>query len=179
MSWLDTQAWVGVVSAVVSVVALGLNVRVAGRSTAIQRFEVRERYFEDVHGWAAEAVASIARAVALCRDQEDAATRGAELRATAATLSALVDRGRWFFPNLVGDGKGKEKELAFQGHRQDVLNHLMAALGAVESLRHDGGAAREEAEQRLVTARRGFVSEVQRVLDPRARASEYAQIMAT
>lgn len=178
MTWLDTQTWVGLISATVSVVALGLNVRVAGRSTAIQRFEVRQRYFEGVHAWAAEAVAAIARAIALCTDPPGEPPFARERRETAAAISALVDRGRWHFPNLVGDGKGDDKELAFQGHRQDVLNHLMAALRAVGEMRHDDAVVQEDVERRLVAARRGFVSEVQRVLDPRARASEYERIMA-
>lgn len=45
-----------------------------------------------------------------------------------ANLSALIDCGRFFFPNLIEDNKiGKNKPSAYQGRRDQVIEYLVQA----------------------------------------------------
>ena len=89
------------------------------------------------------------------------------------TLSAQIDRGRWFFPNLEHGGHGIEKGLAFQGLRQPALDCIVSTYRICQRLdwsRHEPNKAlREE----LVSLKKGFVSEVQAYLDPRKRRRQF------
>lgn len=143
--------------------------RHAERANAIHARLWAEHYFDAVRGWADEATCAIARAIHL----EDAGLTDAsrELFELRSTLSALLDRGRWYFPNLAHDATGHRNEPAYRGVRRPILDHLWSAYAA---LGRDGQLTKEEQRRALVTAQRSFVSEVQRILDPRAREREIA-----
>jgi len=82
-------------------------------------------------------------------------------------LSALVERGRMFFPNLNEDRKGAEKEGAYRGHRPPVLDALMWAYYELEALSRDGGPTGDNSAEFFEECRRLMVSELQAHLDPR------------
>lgn len=63
-------------------------------------------------------------------DKEDLA----ESARIAAQLSAMLDEGRFLFPNYVTDEFGKEKGPAFEGKRRPALDAIMAAQCATLAL---------------------------------------------
>ena len=91
-------------------------------------------------------------------------------------VSSMIDRGRWFFPNLHTDKFGQHKEQAFQGYRQEILNSLVAAYDALTHIDYKTAANNPPRRVELVTAKRLFVSEVQDVLDPACRDQEFRKI---
>ncbi|WP_328185542.1 hypothetical protein [Marinobacter sp. OP 3.4] len=50
----------------------------------------------------------------------------------AISLSVLVDQGRVYFPNVMRDRYGDEKQESRQGYRNALLDPLVAAIGVAE-----------------------------------------------
>jgi hypothetical protein len=88
----------------------------------------------------------------------------------------MIDRGRWFFPNLKTEEIGQTKERAFRGYRQDALNSLVEAYNVVTALDYSDGTKNRPLRQQLVDAKRIFVSEIQGLLDPAERDEEFEVI---
>jgi hypothetical protein len=61
-------------------------------------------------------------------------------------LSALIDRGRWYFPNEPSEGSQEGKPSAYQGRRRAVIQGLAEAYRLAEA-----PAAREQ-EFRKITS---------------------------
>jgi hypothetical protein len=51
-----------------------------------------------------------------------------------ARLSAMIDKGRLFFPNFSHDVVGTDKPLAFRGHRQAILDRLVEIYDLIKDL---------------------------------------------
>ena len=90
--------------------------------------------------------------------------RQAERYRLLTKLSALIDCGRWFFPNQDADQIGTEKELAYRGTRQLALNAILTAFHAIEACDSETGNQRKTRKEQIVQAKRIFVSEVHSVL---------------
>src|SRR5262249_19038621 len=90
--------------------------------------------------------------------------------ALATTLSALIDEGRWFFPNVGRRPTDLDKPGAYRGTRQAILDHVVAVYESINELQRNEDVPREGLVARIVEARRQFVSEVQQAVDPRRRA---------
>lgn len=91
-------------------------------------------------------------------------------------LSSMIDRGRWFFPNLNTESHGQGKELAFRGYRQDVLNSLVDAYNSVTDINYVTRCRNDDLKKRIVTAKKRFVSEIQSILDPVQLDQEFIDI---
>lgn len=77
-----------------------------------------------------------------------------------AELSALIEEGRFFFPNIdIGDGFGKEKLPAYQGYRCHVLDYLVEYYDLMQS--------EQSSSQRLMELQRRFTSSVFSLLQPK------------
>jgi len=145
--------------------------RHAERANIIHARAWADQYFESVRTWADDAASIIALAIHI-NDAPDAPA-GFELLKLRARLSAAIDRGRWYFPNRGHDEIGQHKEPAFRGIRQPVIDYLCNAYAALSSTK----LPTPDRRATLVKAQRAFVSEVQRVLDPRARDIEIATVL--
>ncbi|WP_259644627.1 hypothetical protein [Burkholderia pseudomallei] len=88
----------------------------------------------------------------------------------------MIDRGRWFFPNLNTELHGQGKELAFRGYRQDVLNSLVDAYNSVTDINYVTRSRNDDLKKRIVTAKKRFVSEIQSILDPGQLDQEFIDI---
>ncbi len=132
-----------------------------------------DEYFQNVRQWGDETVNILARAVHLCDlpSESDAGAHRLEIR---AQLSALMDRGRWYFPNKFEKKVGLRKEPAYRGIRQRVIEELGQAYEALSSAPL---SRNRELRSRLVKHQRVFVSEIQLVLDPRKREQELAHVL--
>lgn len=142
-----------------------------------QRFTSREAYFSDLSQWGFKAIEALSGSVHLVDSIKDEPTKSwaAELNTRRAALSALIDQGRLYFPNLEMD-KGANKESAYQGHRHEVLDYLVYAYDVltVDVTQGDYTYARKK----LVKHQRSFTSVMQQMVDPRTRQKEFSDIFA-
>lgn len=130
-----------------------------------------DQYMTNVRLWADEACESISTAI---HAQKATPSRQEELFITSLQqISALIDRGRWFFPNQWSDEYGQHKEPAYRGLRQPILDSLVEAYTIIDELRNSKDATRVP---ELMHCQRTFVSEVQQVLNPRRREREIERI---
>jgi len=143
----------------------------ADNSNVISANAWLDQYLCNVRLWADEACENIARAMHAVNLQPD--ERNRELYEAMYRISSLIDRGRWFFPNQWSQEYGIEKEPAYRGVRQPILDRLVEAYElAKDLLKLDGKAS----VAGLLHCQRLFVSEVQQVLNPRRRDREVARI---
>lgn len=118
-----------------------------------------DEYFREITHWACEVSTAISAAIHISgRNDEDR-----KLNALI-TLSACIDMGRWYFPNKFHDEQGKNKEPAFRGVRQPILDWVVRAYDIL-----DGRTANGNERSALVECQRQFVSCIQQRLDPRSR----------
>jgi len=161
---------VAVAAAAVSLIALVFNL-------AMWRRHVRTgievlKFSNDGHlmAWANRVLAAMSEAQHLC-----AATNVGPLYlneralALATTLSALMDEGRWFFPQTPRPTADHNKPTRSRAPRQTVIEQLSAVYDSVNELQRLEEPAKEALMARIGEARRQFVAEVQHAIDPRRR----------
>lgn len=85
------------------------------------------------------------------------------------TLSAPVDQGRLFFPNLTPDRKGAGKEGACRGHRPPNLDALFGTHNEPEALTREGGPSSDDSAACIDECRRLLVSQLQACPDARRK----------
>lgn len=179
---LGRADWIAIVSAVVAVASFLANWRIVSRQSRMQAENLRLAHDSDVIAWFHETVNELSDAQETLREAgrsfpaEDFEARRSRAR---TRISAMLDRGRLFFPNVDrGDGHGAQREAGYQGYRQPCLDHLYACYRLVSDwpaplpVAAMSDAQTQEKSERisqLVTARRAFVSEVFKAIDPRRR----------
>lgn len=86
--------------------------------TNTKRFELAEQYKNELLSWYGKVV------FVICKLQGECS--GKERNNTLQELSALIEIGRFYFPNInKKDDFGKEKPLAYQGYRHVALDFLV------------------------------------------------------
>ena len=162
----------GVGSIMVAVKARREAAESAKEAARLQALDWATQYFEGVRDWSEEVVDSISTLIHLHQIADDSVRATAWVSARSA-LSALCDRGRWFFPNKFEKEYGPHKPQAYRGIRRRILDFIVAAYDAVPTCpAHDDRSGHDP----LVAAQRGFVSEVQEVLNPRHREEQLRAI---
>lgn len=167
------------VSAFVGIVALWVNWSLADRKL---KQDLRLKRDADVLAWGDAAITALAEAGTLgfraSEGEGDALTR--ECQALTARLTAIVDRGRFFFPSEILPRPVKA-EIAFRGIRPPILDALVFAAAEVDAIRRATQEARrslgDESASFLVECRRLVVTELQNAVDPR-RNFEIVQALA-
>jgi hypothetical protein len=140
----------------------------------------RDEYLREISEWAREGLAALATSVHLCdRDpaREPDGTFYNKRHDLRVQLSVLIDRGRWFFPNVQVD-YGQHKEGAYRGLRHEILDPLVVAYRGLSRMDYCNKSNNSGLRDELVTAQREFVDRVQYVLDPRRRRDEIDQLLA-
>jgi hypothetical protein len=171
---LGMQTMMSVGSALLAVVSAFLSWRMSRRSEKRANVSLKMAYDSDIIRWSDEVILTFAQANEILFEKgvsypdQDFARRRSEAR---AQLSALIDRGRMFFPNTKSlSGHGAEKEIGFQGHRQPVLNELVNAYSLLDQAGSAPGPDQAACEA-LMKHRRAFIAEVFRAVDPERRGS--------
>lgn len=122
-----------------------------------------------VHEWGNECIDILAEADHFCilttKVCGDAAYEGRRIE-LLRRLSALIDRGRMFFENEGRRHYGQHKLPAYRGFRPKILDPLVAAYLAVETLVTRAKSSDSERKERLVDWRRYFVSVLQVEVNP-------------
>ncbi|MFN4311323.1 MAG: hypothetical protein ACK4FK_12120 [Ferrovibrio sp.] len=127
-----------------------------------------EQYFSDVRNWAEQVCGLISEGCHIVNHPNENEERAFDV---LIRLSALIDTGRWYFPNQWSDEYGTHKPAAYRGLRQPVLDCLVDAYDCLAS---------DEAmdkKSRLIEIQRDFVSHIQTVLDPRKREHEITKVL--
>jgi hypothetical protein len=155
---------------VVSLVALV----VSWNNLRIVDSAARNDVIAHLRGWADQVVDLISEASELCRI-EDAKLGYGELSVERSRLasraSSLLDRGRFFFPNVHrfppnGSDRqaasGTHKPLAFHGLRPQILDMLMLCFDLIRKIELEGAVGDESRSDAFVHLRRVFVSAIQK-----------------
>ena len=168
---LQISDYVGVGSAAISVIALLLNIVITTRQTRVSVETLKFNNDSQVMSWANRTVVAMAEAQHLCASHNASPMYVSERGiALATTLSALIDEGRWFFPNVGRKVTDPEKPGAYRGTRQPILDYLVAAYDGVKDMIAGEDVPRESLATKIAEAKRHFVAEVQHAVDPRRRA---------
>jgi hypothetical protein len=145
----------------------------------IQHANLRQQYFAGLRVWAEQISDLLSQAIHLCELDPPRCRpitffeRRNNLR---VPLSSFIDRGRWFFPNLHTEEYGQHKEKAFRGYRQDVLNSLVSAYKVIGELDYTEFKNNRALKDKIVDAKKKFVSEIQDILNPNQRDKEFSDI---
>lgn len=164
---LDVVLAIG--SAVVALLSAVMARHETRRQRALQKEQLRQNIDKASVDWGAEAIEAMGEAAALAIASDGHMSVHEifhERLRVARRISALVDRGRMFFPNLDPSGKGAEKESAYRGSRPPILDAMIYAYNEVISLGAEGPSGMDAAGF-ITECRRLLVSELQAHLDPR------------
>lgn len=128
-----------------------------------------DQYFSGVRTWADDVCCALSEAIHLVARQD---FNEASKHPVLVKLSHLIDTGRWHFPNQWSDDYGLDKEPAYRGIRQPVLDCVVSAYVALRNSDSSGNA-----QQELWSVQRNFVSHIQDTLDPRSREQEIRKVL--
>lgn len=174
------EQWLALMSAVLAVSSFVLNLRLVARQERRNATNLKLAHDSDIIGWSDDVIAALADA------QEMLAEKGvsygeaefpARRSASRAQISALIDRGRLFFPNRADATHGADKEAGYQGRRQPVLDVLVEAYTTIDKSGGIPGPDRAAGEA-LMKQRRLFVAEVFKTVDPVRRGETIKELAA-
>lgn len=178
---LGMQTMMSVGSALLAGASAFLSWRMSRRSEKRANVTLKMAYDSDIIRWSDEVILTFAHANEMLFEKgvsypdQEFPRRRSDAR---AQLSALIDRGRMFFPNTTSaSGHGAEKEMGFQGHRQPVLNELVNAYGLLDQAGAGPGPDQAACEA-LMKHRRAFIAEVFKAVDPERRGSTLKEFSA-
>jgi hypothetical protein len=164
MLWTG-EALVGLGAALISVLGALMTYLISTRQTRVNVENLKFSNDTAVIAWANRVVSMMSEGQELAKiaPRADAGWIAERQVALAFGLSALVDEGRWYFPNHGKKDGDEGMPTAYRGHRQAILDHIVAGYDAVQSL------AEPTAQNAIGVARRNFVSDVQQAVDPSRR----------
>ena len=166
-------------SALIALASFILNLRLVDRQEKRNAVNLKLAYDSDVLGWSDEVITMLSHAIeTLCEkgvSYNDAEFHGRRSMARAH-LSALIDRGRIFFPNRTDTDHGSEKEMGFQGHRQAVLDVLVEAYAVLDKAGLAPGPD-QDAAAKLRAQSRLFVAEIFKTVDPVRRGAKVKELV--
>lgn len=159
-------------SAIVAMFGAFLSARETKKQRKLQVETLRQRVDAASLDWGNEAISLLGEAgdvAQMCQSPVSGDAIEECKRDVARRLSAMVDRGRLFFPNIDPGSKGAEKEGAYRGHRPPILDALMYAFYEVQEISRSQGPSPQDSSNFIFACRRLLVSELQAHLDPRRR----------
>jgi hypothetical protein len=171
LGWLGEtgpEQWTAAGSAAVAAVSFYFNWRMVRKQETRANAALKQAHDSDLIRWSDEVIGVLAETYEILREKGVsyvAAEFPARRIAKRAHLSALIDRGRLFFPNVHDGKKGLDKDAAFQGYRQPALDALVDAYDLLGKTGDTSGPELEAADE-FMKQRRRFVSEVFKAVDP-------------
>lgn len=157
--------------------------RSANRQRQFQEVELADwthQYLSEIRKWADEVVHAMSEAILLC-DLDPKRTEHPTLfdrrHAMMGRLSALVDRGRWFFPNEHMKTADYDKRIVFRGYRDPILDPVVHAHDSVKELNFNDQTQNVTLRKEMVEIKRNFTDRMQVVLDPNARNADFERFV--
>lgn len=173
-----TEQWLAIGSAVLALGSFILNLRLVDRQEKRDAVTVKMAHDSDIIRWSDSVIALLADA------QEMLAQKGVSFNdvdfrsrrsAMRAQLSALIDRGRLFFPNRADPVHGQEKEAGFQGYRQPILDVLVRCYDLLSGAGSVPGPD-PDACQEMRAYTRVFIGELYKAVDPVRRGEKVKEL---
>lgn len=132
---------ISLVSLIVALIAFGYSV-----FSNTKKYELTYQHYNDVLAWYNQVIEVL---IYLKLSAKDGNVSTQDL----AKLSALIESGRFYFPNVDrGDGFGKDKPIAYQGYRNVILDFLVFEYQLFARKDCDKYVDHAEALQRLFTS---------------------------
>jgi hypothetical protein len=122
------------------------------------KFTLENEYINSLLAWHEQVVVVLIRARLFSRDRNSDEHKG-----DVACLSALIEQGRFFFPNIEKPDFGSEKPPAYRGYRNLALDFLVASY----NLLHE--KVSKNANDKLELMQRHFTSIVFELVRPHDR----------
>lgn len=143
---LDVVGWEGLGAlSTISIAALGflINGRLKRIDAQQKRYALLVEFRQELIAYSTRFFDLSAEGIALANSVNAGDRRDHDVARVSAQLSALVDQGRFIFPNYVKEtsGYGSHKGPAFAGIRREPLDAIMAAHYALEALRRNARKA--------------------------------------
>lgn len=137
-----------------------------------KKYELSENYKQEILAWYGQTVEIMMWVIHFYKENKDDKTA---LFERLAMLSAMVERGRFYFPNVLkGDTYGSKKALAYKGYRHICLEFLVNFY----EVSKPGRAMNDNDRERMLwKLERGFTSCIFEMVDPRKRNKKYAKIV--
>jgi len=179
----ETGVWISAISAFISALSAFIatwNYRQGRLNQMMSAAKWKKEYFADLQKWSDESMLLLSEAMHLCELRPDRMKDNGffdtrhQLR---VSLSAQIDRGRWFFPNYATEEHGRHRQGAYRGYRPAVLDGLVHAYNAMTALDYADAAKNTPRRSEVESAKRLFTTEIQKVLDPKTRDAEFASIL--
>lgn len=115
---MDVSDYIAIVSiAVTTIISIIGGVYAVANNT--KKFELEENYKREMLEWYSRTV-TIMTSIISAIDMEKY-----DYQIELSDLSAQIEIGRFYFPNVVKDNYGKNKPIAYQGYRNIVLDFLV------------------------------------------------------
>ena len=146
-----------------------LNAQLAKEEQKLIYEQVRLQRDSDIINWADKCIDILSEQESFlrCNDLRNLSPeREKRAKELLHILSAMIDRGRIYFPNDFIAGKGEDKPRAYRGERQRILNHLVRCYDSFMSTVGKDKDNSAEAANYILDRRRKFVSEAQLAIDP-------------
>jgi hypothetical protein len=178
---VDVQTWLAIGSAVAAFLSFLFNWLTVRKQMALQSEALKGQIDAEVLAWGDQGLHALTRAALLAESRGLGLSTQDFVRERAgalSALSALVDKGRLYFPNTETGG-GIEKSRAFRGGRPLILNPLVFAFHELETLSHVASTPDADAARFFIMCRREFVSELQHHLNPRRRGEAMRRLGLT
>jgi uncharacterized protein YbbC (DUF1343 family) len=123
----------------------------------------RNDLISQVRDWAGDVIDALSSAAGLCALTPEKMDGAFFLRRSdlMSTLSALLDRGRMFFPNTYRDSYGTHKLPAFRGLRPQILDVVLLAYELSRTIDYVSGTLNDRRRDGFVEIKKVFVSAVQ------------------
>ena len=171
----------GAGSAIVAFISAAFSWRTMRRQERREATSLKLAHDSDIIRWSDAVILELAEAHEMLCEKGVSYPDGdfpQRRSAARARISALIDRGRLFFPNTVDKGgHGAEKELAYQGHRQPALEALVRAHDALNAAGLAPGPDKAALEA-MTIQRRAFITEVFKAVDPVRRGMTLKELSA-
>ncbi|WP_158811096.1 hypothetical protein [Beijerinckia sp. L45] len=183
MNWLaeleNPTVLVSLGSAMVALASAIVSSILSSRKDERDLFDLRIKYFDNFRKWADQVADNLTESIHLC-DLDPSKIGGESYfdrrHRLRISLSTMVDKGRWFFPNIEIDDHGKDKDEGFKGYRHEVLDGLVKAYVCLGKIDYLNAKNNMNIRRELVVAKRHFVGCVQKILDPADQRIQFERI---
>ncbi|WP_232441371.1 hypothetical protein [Burkholderia ubonensis] len=163
---MDTKDAISLASSLIALLSIisvatfaWINYRRERLNQRIHYANLRQQHFLALRAWSDQISDLLSEVIHFCELDTEKCPSGSFFERRnkyRIALSSMIDHGRWFFPNLHTESHGQDKELAFRGYRQDVLNSLVDAYNSVTGLNYVTRSRNDDLKKRIVTAKKGL-----------------------
>ena len=144
----------------------------------IQKAQIKQEYRAELRAWASEAVEAMRTAQAICETEvSGVGSPETEAQKIKVRISSLIDRGRWFFPNVDTSSYGVDKLPAFRGFRPIVLDALVDVYRSIDVKAQTDTEGDKSTINKIEKSIKMFVDEVQKVVGPTATENDLGNIL--